>query len=239
MAKYSGPDDYSWLPDNPELGFAHLQRQRYEKLRDYSTRTVADSSYDARSYVNELIAYDEEHQLGILPESNSIPYDEQGFEEFFDFFRSAAEMAATKFLLREARRKNIDAGNTVLLDASARLAIRKFIDAIKTKLDELDIPASKREALFNRLNAFLSEVDRDRTQLEAWYAFAVESARAAKEAGTEFASIQKIIDRICDTVDKAERIVDRLTSPQKRSQIEAPPKRITNQESDLDDELPF
>jgi hypothetical protein len=127
----------------------------------------------------------------------------------------------------------------IVLDATARRTIHTLINAIKEKLNELALPESKRESLFNKLNAFAAEVDRNRTRTEAFFAFAVEAARAAKEVTEEFAPVQQTIDRIFDWIEKAKKWRDALPPWSERKKIEGPKKKLPAPERELDDEIPF
>jgi uncharacterized coiled-coil DUF342 family protein len=128
-----------------------------------------------------------------------------------------------------------------VLDTAARQAIHALVNAIREKLNELTLPEAKRESLFNKLNQFAAEVDRNRTRPEAFYAFAIEAARAAREVNDELQPLQQTIDRVFDWLDKAKKLWDSLPAWSERKKIEAPPKRITQRTpvNDLDDDIPF
>jgi hypothetical protein len=80
-------------------------------------------------------------------------------------------------MMEEARRMKTGASTIVILDAAAKSAIHTLIEKIRERLNELKLPENKRDALFNKLNSFAAEVDRNRTRTEGFYAFAVEVAR--------------------------------------------------------------
>jgi hypothetical protein len=135
----------------------------------------------------------------------------------------------------------VGAQQIVVLDAAARQAIHALVNAIREKLNELTLPEAKRESLFYKLNQFAAEVDRNRTRPEAFYAFAIEAARAAREVNDELQPLQQTIDRVFDWLDKAKKLWDALPSWSERRKIEAPPKRITQGTpvNDSDNDIPF
>jgi glutamyl-tRNA reductase len=104
--------------------------------------------------VDSLVAFDEVHDLGILTAYRTSPKNNSEFSDFFENFRRHAEIAAQKILIESARRLKTDAQSVVLLDANARDAIHKLINAIREKLNELALADDKRDSLFNKLNAF-------------------------------------------------------------------------------------
>ena len=104
----------------------------------------------------------------------------------------------------------------MVLDAAARQAIHALVNAIRERLNELTLPEAKRESLFNKLNQFAAEVDRNRTRPEAFYAFAIEAARAAREVNDELQPLQQTIDRVFDWLDKAKKLWDALLGMSER-----------------------
>lgn len=198
--------------------------------------------YNERRYVDTLIAFDEVHNLGILTTYRNPPNRDDKFSDFFQDFRRHAEITSQKIMMEAARRVKVGAQQIVVLDAAARQAIHALIGAIREKLNELTLPEKKRESLFNKLNSFAAEVDRNRTRPEAFYAFAVETARAAREVNDELKPLQNTIDRVFDWLDKAKKAWDALPPWSERKKIEGPPKRVpqpTTPVNDLDDDIPF
>ena len=133
------------------------------------------------------------------------------------------------------------ASTIVILDAAARSAIHTLIEKIREKLNDLQLPESKRDALFNKLNSFAAEIDRNRTRTEGFYAFAVDVARTARKINDELKPLQETIDRVFGWLDKASKWKDALPPWSDRKKIEPPPKRLPRPElSDIiDDDIPF
>lgn len=229
---------YLDLPDDPELAFATLQQREYKAL-EKTWESDSGGWYYERRYVDTLIAFDDVHGLGILSAYRSPPARDNEFSDFFQDFRRHAEIAAQKFMIEAARRLKTGAEGVVLLDATARDAIHRLIEAIRAKLNELTLPESKRDALFNKLNVFAAEVDRNRTRTEAFLAFTVDLSRAGKEAGEAIKPLQETIDRVFDFIEKAKRLRDALPPWEERRKIEGPTKRLPSPENKLDDDVPF
>ena len=143
--------------------------------------------------------------------------------------------------MESARRQKAGLETLIVLDEAGRSAIHRLIQSIRERLETADLTEAKREALFNKLNAFEAEVDRNRTRAEAFYAFAVDVARTAREANDELKPILKTIDKVFDWIDKAKKYTDTLPPWSERKKIEAPKKQLPKPfgNSDLDDEVPF
>ena len=194
---------------------------------------------EERRYFDILIAFDEVHDLGILSDFRNPPSDQNSFSEFFDGFCRHAEISSQKIKMEAARRVKTGAQTIIVLDAPARKAIHALIDAIREKLNELALSENKRESLFNKLNAFAAEVDRNRTRTEAFLALAVEVARTARTIKEEAKPLQQTVDRVLDWIEKAEKWHEALPTWKDRKRIEGPRKRLTPPPQDLDEEIPF
>ena len=231
-------NEYADLPDDPEMAFAVLQKREYEAL-ERTWHNEGSNWLQEQRYIGTLIAFDDVHELGIFADFGSPPSDRDSFDEYFDSFRRHAEIASTKFKMKAARRLKAGGSTIIVLDLAAREAIHALINAIRQKLNELTLSENKRESLFNKLNAFAAEVDRDRTRTEAFLAFVVDLGRTAGAVKNELEPIRQPIDRILDLIEKAVNSNDALPPWKDRKRIEGPPKRIAPPPQDLDDDIPF
>lgn len=243
----SGSDDeneYLGLPDDAEEAFAALHKRKFKEIEVAWENNNNGGHYAERRYVDNLLAFDEVHDLGILTAFRTPPPGDHEFYEFFQDFRRHAEISSQKILIEAARRQKTGVLQIIVLDAAARQAIHALLEKVREKLNDLKLPEPKRESLFNKLNAFASEVDRNRTRTEAFFAFAVESAHTAKVVTDDLKPLQQTIDRIFDWVDKAKKLADALPPWRDRKQIEPPAKRIEARPGSLsdtlnDDDIPF
>lgn len=231
-------NEYLSLPDDPEEAFAVLHRRKYQELEDLWENNRGGNWSAERRYVANLVAFDEVHNLGLLTAFRTSPINDREFSDFFTDFSRHAEIISQKILMEAARRVKTGAQHVVVLDSSARERIHAMIAAIREKLNGLTLSEQKRESLFSKLNAFAAEVDRNRTRTEAFYAFAVETARAGRKINDEIKPLQETIDRVFDWLDKAKDFLPPWTE---RKKIEGPPKRLPapERQSDYDDEIPF
>ena len=232
-------NEYVDLPDDPEMAFAVLQQRKYETLENIWRSSEGSSRHEQQRYVDTLIAFDEVHNLGIFVDYKGPQGEGISFDKFFDRFLRHAEIASQKIKMEAARRRKTGAQTTIVLDATAREAIHVLINAIREKLNELSLPENKRESLFNKLNAFAAEVDRNRTRTEAFLAFVVDLGRTAGAVKNELEPVRQPIDRILDIIEKAVNSNDALPPWKDRKRIEGPPKRIAPPQQDLDDDIPF
>lgn len=242
MSEEEHDNEYLDLPDDPEEAFAVLHRKKYKELEAIWENNRGGAWHYERRYVDQIIAFDEVHDLGITVAYRNPPNDNSEFSDFFQDFRRHAEITSQKILMEAARRMKTGAQQVVVLDTASRQTIHKLIDAIREKLNDLTLPENRRESLFNKLNAFAAEIDRNRTRTEAFYAFAVETARVAREVNDELKPLQQTIDRVFDWIEKAKKLKDALPPWSDRKKVEGPPKRLPrpkDEKADLDDDIPF
>ena len=221
------------------MAFAVLQNRKFTALEARWDLDERGGSYHERRYVDTLIAFDEVHNLGILTAFRSPPNNDNEFWDFFQDFRRNAEIASQKIMMEAARRLKIGPQNIIVLDAQARQTIHTLINAIKEKLNDLTLPERNRESLFAKLNAFAAEVDRNRTRTEAFFSFAVETARTAREVNDELKPLQETIDRVFDWIERAANLTEALPPWGERKKIEGPPKRLSGPKQEFDDDIPF
>lgn len=229
-------NEYLDLPDDPEEAFVKLQQREYAKLE--SSRDE-HNWFAERTYISKLIAFDEVYDLGLLQQFKNPPRAPAEFGEFYLDFSGQVEIISNKILMEAARRHKIGAEPIVVLDEAARTALHHLISQVRDKLNGLALPEEKREALFNKLNAFAAEVDRNRTRTTAFLAFAVDASRTAKDMVEPFKPLQRTIDRVLDILDEAKKWRDALPPWSERKKIEGPTKQLPGPSGDLDDEIPF
>lgn len=237
-------NEYLDLPDDPEEAFAVLHRRKIDKIREAWNDSSANHSLFEEEYVDNLIAFDQVHDLGLLIGFSNPPLQQREFSEFFSGFRRHCEITSQKILMESARKAKASAAAIVVFDTETRKAIHLLIHSIREKIIALRLPENKREALFSKLNAFSLEVDNNRTRADALYAFAYDIARSGRKIAEEVSPILDVVDRISDLIDKAKSLKDLLPPWSERKRIEPPPKQIEGSgfgraQNTSHDDIPF
>jgi len=133
---------------------------------------------------------------------------------------------------------------SVALDGNEKRKIRHYVEQIKTIIEKSNLDTEKKEALFDRINDFLKELDRDRTRLEVFSDFVISVAHTFGEATKELEPIREFIDAIARVLGygkERENSAPKLP-PSRTKQIEGPkreglPKGVGRRTKD--DEIPF
>mgnify|MGYP003134900072 CR=1 FL=1 len=233
-------NEFRGLPDDPKLAFAVFCRRERERLDEFYENHPNHSGWNAeRTMVDRIVGFQNVYGIDFLSEFENSPETDADYGRFFQKFSRKIDQLITMILLENARVAKDDALRTVLIiEPAHKKAIRELIDQIKEKLDTLDIADNKREALARKLNAFLNELDQDRTRIEAMLLFAVELSRTTREVDKNINPITRTVERIFGFFDKSKTPNEALPAWEERAKINAPAKQIEDA-SDVEDEIPF
>jgi hypothetical protein len=240
------------FPDDDEQAFLRVERAFHDELKKSERDWGQDGPPPATEYIEYMSkTLSAAKELGIeefsqwsRPSVNDYdPSHYQDFRQDVVHYRTAIEIR----LARRAR------ASSVRLSPADKLTIHHHIGQIRELLTQTPVDERKRARLFDKLGAFESEVDRDRTKMEAFGVAFVELSGYVGE-GLERAQVFKLLDKIAGVIHGAkEEETAALPPPGERKQIEPPKdfaklKRETAPDSlpkpktlaeDLDDEIPF
>ncbi|MGB8276590.1 MAG: hypothetical protein WCF20_01450 [Methylovirgula sp.] len=223
---------YDDLPDDPELAFlsleAHFKKECEETIAKAHEEQRLDIYY--MQYISRVLAVIEELHLESQVSGRSIPsIEDVNFSTYVDFSKDV-EHYRTMLQIRHARRRK---EFSVALDTPTKLKLRHLLTQIKETIDKLDISESKKEALFSKIAALESEINRDRTRFDAVAALWIEGCEKLGEGVEKLEPLRKLIDSLGNLLGAAKKEEEalRLPAPKTPKQIE-PPKA-------LDDDIPF
>lgn len=242
-------DEFINRPEDDELAFLHYEKIFRNKL-DQHLENLADSdsgryqnSYNhfVQTYLNNVLSAVSALEVDVLRMWVNNPNDATN-PEYFQRVQYDIDSAVVLIKVRHALASR---KASIKLDADTRSKIRDYISKIKTTIESIELPISRKEALLKRLNEFSAEVDRDRTKFEAIGALVVEAATITGKAEAKLRPIRKWLDSITGLM----RAASGLEEPHGR--LSAPPKRIPGPTKEpastspkqefpsLDDDIPF
>ncbi|MCB1883626.1 MAG: hypothetical protein KDG89_06470 [Geminicoccaceae bacterium] len=233
------------LPEDPELAFAEYEKRVRVKMiseinqAEQEERNVSDEKLI--SYISSIIAAAKVLGLDIL-QNWSVPTRRGDVFGEYTSFTSDVDHYTMQIRFRNARRSR---KYTVELTLETRNKIRDYITRIKHELEQIELNNRKREALFNKLNAFLAELDRNRVRFEIIQDVILESADTVQEVDEKLNPLRKILARITKMIgyekQQEEKDCRVLPPPKEKKQLE-PPRHNQEQEAninDLDEDIPF
>jgi hypothetical protein len=130
---------------------------------------------------------------------------------------------------------------SVSLTGAEKTKIRHLIDRIKRVIQQSPLPTNKRDELFDLLNKFLAEVDRERTRYEVVSDLVIGMSRVAGTSIKELSPIRPWIEMILKAIGKRKEDENKHTLPPTTTRQIEPPKRDEPQapSSEMDDDIPF
>jgi hypothetical protein len=230
--------------NDPELAFVHLESE----YRDVFNKKLEDSdnsnSYDAYviEYMNHTIAAARALELHILDQWTIPSHSSHGLHDLFRDFTTAVDHFKVQVQIDHARSHN---RFSVVLDTTEKDKLRNYVAQIKRVIGDSSLPLPKKERLYDKINNFLAEVDRDRTPYEQFADLVINLAHLGGEAAQELEPARKLINSIARLLGRNKQFEDsepRLPPAPKPRQIPSPPKGLPppqKKRGDMDDEIPF
>jgi hypothetical protein len=166
---------------------------------------------------------------------------DKGLQEQLDRLTFLVDQFAVHAQINHIRRPPKD---TVTLEASEKRILRHYVEQIKEVIDKSPLLVAKKERLFDRINHFLEEVDRDRTALQKFNDMVISLSHTGGEAAEELEPAWKWVKLIGALLGaRQENEQAKLPKPVTPKKL-PPPKKITetppkSRNADMDDDIPF
>jgi hypothetical protein len=140
--------------------------------------------------------------------------------------------------------------NSVGLDGNTKIKIYHYVSQIRNAIEAAELPDSKRDALYSKLNIFVSEVDKVRTGLEAGMAVYIAICDGIGQGFKKLEPARRWVDSIAALLGRAKEVEDSLRPslppPLERKRLEPPQLKLPSPAEpqprpihDLDDDIPF
>lgn len=218
-----------------DMAFVRLERKFRIALEDKIEGSPTTEAYKmyVLEYMNHAIAAAEALEIASFVDWIELDPDEyykqyNKFITYVDRFKVNVQISfvrkATKF--------------AVPLSIPEKDKVRHYVAQIKIIVDESGLSVAKKERLYNKINEFLAELDRDRTRFEVFSDFMTSFAHLGGEMAQEAEPAWKWFKLIGEVLG-ARKETEQLKLPQRQT-----PKRIEHQKSrnssDFNnDDIPF
>jgi hypothetical protein len=234
-------EEIEQLPEDPELAFVEFEkivRERTLESLKHLSGVDADDCYLA--YINKVLGASREYKIDALKNRETPSLN----SNLYDVYRKLA--ADVDFYATQIRIRNVGRNrqNSVGLDGNTKTKIHQYIQKIRIILEKVELPVTKRDALFGKLDAFAAEVDKVRTSLQSIMAIWLEVCTDIDEGVKKLRPLLRMINSIAVLMGKAKEIEDTLrVLPLQTAQLEAPRKQLppptaNRMPSDVED-IPF
>jgi hypothetical protein len=226
---------------SPELAFVRLERKFRAAYEANLSTSDSSGSYNhyTLEYMNHVVAASRALGLDMF-DFWSAPSENRLYEEYQEF-RHQVDSFTIEIQIKHVR---YGPNNSVALDASEKTHLRSYADAIKNIIDKSSLLTAKKERLFDRINAFIAELDKDRTLLQKFNDVILSLANTGGKAAEELEPAWKWVKLGAEILGVRQETEQRkLPSPPKRL---SPPKRqaVPTQKKGgefgrTDEEIPF
>jgi hypothetical protein len=228
---------------SPELAFVYLEDKFRKNFDSKIENTDNSRSFDlcVIEYMNHTKAAARALNLDILDPWDIPSHAQHGLSDQFNDFTAAIDHFIVQVLIDNARST---LRFSVGLDTDERDKLRNYIAEIKIIIDRSSLPQKKKERLYDLINRFLVEVDRDRTPWDRFADLVIGLSHLGGEAAQELEPARKLIDSIARLLGRSKEFEDatpELPPLAQRRQIPGPPKQLPSpkKRGDMDDEIPF
>jgi hypothetical protein len=218
------PDEYAAAVrgNDPELAFIRLE----SKYRDVLNKKLEDSDnsnvYEAYviEYMNHTIAAARALGLDLLDQWTVPAHSARGLSihDYFKDFTTAVDHFKVQVQIDHARSYN---RFSVALDTAEKDKLRNYVAEIKKVIEQSSLAQPKKERLYDKINNFLAEVDRDRTPYEQFADLVINLAHLGGEAAQELEPARKLINSIARLLGRNKEFEDSAPTlpPSKSRQI--------------------
>lgn len=237
-------DDFEEISGlEPELAFVRLERKFRDALNAKLQDADNNNAYNSFiiEYMNHTIAAAGALDLDIL-KNWKIPSHatSKHLADIFHDFTTEVDHYKVQIQILHIRTPQRYA---VALTASEKEKLRHYVAQIKTVIDNSSLSNDKKEELYNKINAFLAEVDRNRTRFEVYSDLAIAVARTGGEMAKELEPVTRLINAIARLLGASKQIENERISQFEKKKLEPPKRQLPAptkpDRDDLDDEIPF
>jgi hypothetical protein len=131
---------------------------------------------------------------------------------------------------------------SVHLTTTDKTTIRHYCEKIKSLIEASPLSTDKKEDLLNKLNSFISELDRDRARLEVVSDLFIGIAHIGAGAAKELEPARRLLELIARIFGKTKEEEEPMQLPRTETRQIEPPAREApppRRSGDVDDEIPF
>jgi len=134
--------------------------------------------------------------------------------------------------------------HSVALNGSEKKHLRACADAIKVVVDQSDLVEAKKDRLYDKIDAFIAELDRERMPLQKFYDVVMSLAATGADAADKLEPAWKWVRLGAGLLGvRQETEQQKLPGPTKnlegpKRQL-PPPKKVNGRRRDMDDDIPF
>jgi hypothetical protein len=236
------------LGDNAEEAFVIFEERLRESLwrakeEDRRLYTKSNGFYEGsyspeRYYVSSILAFLDEYDLHQMDVPDITTVDNDDFLHRFDEFFNKVNYARTRLKLRKARIDTGQGGTPIIIKAQFRDEIHGHLDTIRKIVNAHIRDEGKKDAIYKKISALQSEIDRSRTTVDAVFGRAIALSKVLYECGENLEPLIQRFERVMAALYRGSDcfpLLPKRERPKLLPKSEGRPKLP----HDLDDDIPF
>jgi hypothetical protein len=232
-------EDFDGAADvSPEMAFVRLERKfraAYEKnIEGNDNSGVWD--HLTIEYMNHVVAAARALNIELF-DFWTIPTQKNTYETYQNF-RHEVDNYTVQIQIRHIRS---GPKNSVALDTDEKKFLRAYADAIKDVIDRSSLVPAKKDRLYDKINAFIKELDSERMPLQKFHDVILSLATTGAEAADKLEPAWKWV-RLAAELLGARQETEQKKLPPPPKKIEAPKRQIEppkKARQETDDDIPF
>ncbi len=239
-------EDFAAAADGPpDMAFVRLERKFREILEQNLEASQSGNAADhfIIEYMNHTLATAEALGLDFL-EFYTVPDDSSSnVYDSYKRFRQTVDGFTVRVQISHIR---LGPSHTVPLDADEKKHLRAYVTKIKEIIDASSLVTAKKERLLDKLNAFLAELDRDRTALQKFNDVILSLANTGGDVANEMEPAwkwAKLAAAVLGVRQETEQTRQLPPPPKKleqpKRQLPPPVKMSGSARAEMDDDIPF
>jgi hypothetical protein len=189
------------LPADPAEAIVILADRAQMWLDTPDTGNASTDSIYIRTIFKRFL---ERYSIGFTVESSD---DDDPLPSISDYLKAITRFAGHRVVDRLLDAYDVERGDpqfgVATLTSDEKSDIHSHIDAIRTIIEESDLSARKKNALFGRLNGLAQEVDREGTRTDRFFAFAADAAFVLGDMDNQAEPFLKEVKDILKIVSRA------------------------------------
>lgn len=236
--------DMNDLGDTPEEAFLIFEGRLRESLiaaqrQDRNDFSDMNGNYNGshapeRYYVSSMIAFLDEYELEEINVSDISDVIDIQFQSHFTSFFNKINYFRTRFSLKKSRSTTPLSGTPLCIAQSYKSEIHDLLGTIRKIVNQKIENQDKKDKIFKKIADLHSEIDRDRTTVDAVFSKALSLAETMNKMGEILEPAVQKFERVMTALNKGCQQMPLLSKSERPKLLEA-----DSTASSEDDELPF
>lgn len=227
--------DLDDLPDDPELAFVEFDNRLFKAVQLDNNR--ADWSVERR-YVWRIKAYCDEFKIGL---DFRPPQSDADFRDWYTSFLDEISYHKTRITIRKQKEDRAGATTILKLNEGFRQEIYKRLDQVRAYIEASGLNDRKKDAIYAKIAALRSEVDRSKTRLDAFLSIQLDVTAAIGQSADNLEPVVNLLNAITKVFSRAKTANEQeiLGKPDEQPRLEGPKPRTESSSADPDEAIPF